>query len=75
MKFTVDSIAKLKLKPGETDRFEWDDEVVGWGIRIRRLLPRFYCQTGQEWSWPRCPTGGCADLSQWRPVEAYRRVH
>jgi hypothetical protein len=44
MKFTVDSIAKLRLRPGEADRFEWEDDVPGWGVRIRKRRTNWILQ-------------------------------
>jgi integrase len=35
MKLTAKSVAVLKLPPGKTDHIEWDDDVAGFGLRLR----------------------------------------
>jgi integrase len=35
MKFTAKIVEALALKKGETERIEWDDEIKGFGIRMR----------------------------------------
>src|SRR3979411_1386025 len=35
MRLTDTSVAKLKLPPGKSDHFEWDDKLPGFGARIR----------------------------------------
>jgi integrase len=35
MKFTTKSIASLHLPNGKTDHIEWDDDLPGFGIRLR----------------------------------------
>src|SRR5215469_4395304 len=35
MKLTTDSVARLKLPAGKTDHIEFDDDVPGFGVRIR----------------------------------------
>jgi integrase len=35
MKFTTKSIASLMLPEGKTDHIEWDDDLPGFGIRLR----------------------------------------
>jgi integrase len=35
MKLTVGRISGLRLPPGKTDHIEWDDDVRGFGIRLR----------------------------------------
>jgi integrase len=41
MKFTKDSLAKLALTP---ERFEWDDDLPGFGIRLRGNSARWVVQ-------------------------------
>ena len=36
MKLTKDNIAALKLPPGKNDYTEWDDELPGFGLRVRK---------------------------------------
>jgi len=36
MKFTVKSIPRLQLPEGKTDHIEWDDDLPGFGIRLRQ---------------------------------------
>jgi hypothetical protein len=36
MKFTAEGIAKLTLAPTKDDRIEWNDDIPGHGIRLRR---------------------------------------
>src|SRR5262245_3762020 len=36
MKLTAKSIATVTLPPGKTDHFEWDDELTGYGLRVRQ---------------------------------------
>jgi len=35
MRLTVKSTAGLKLPPGKQDHIEWDDDIAGFGIRLR----------------------------------------
>jgi integrase len=36
MKLTKHSVAELILPPGKTDHTEWDDELPGFGVRLRK---------------------------------------
>ena len=36
MKLTAKAVAALTLPAGKTDHFEWDDELPGFGFRLRR---------------------------------------
>ena len=36
LKLNVTTIAKLTLEKDETERFVWDDELAGFGLRLRR---------------------------------------
>jgi integrase len=36
MKLTVGRISGLRLPPGKTDHIEWDDDVPGLGLRLRK---------------------------------------
>src|SRR5260370_41136228 len=49
MKLTSKTVAALTLPPGKTDHFEWDDELPGYGLRLRlgrkgKLLRTFNVQ-------------------------------
>jgi integrase len=44
MKFTKETLAALILPPGKTDHFEWDDELPGFGIRLRGRSKRWVVQ-------------------------------
>jgi integrase len=44
MKLTVKATAGLKLPPGKTDHIEWDDDVHGFGIRLRSQSRTFVFQ-------------------------------
>lgn len=44
MKFTVDSIAALKLPPGKSDRLVFSDDVPGWGFRLRTRRKKWVLQ-------------------------------
>jgi integrase len=35
VKLTRDSVAKLALPPGKTEHVEWDDDISGFGVRLR----------------------------------------
>jgi integrase len=35
MKFTKDSVAKLQLPAGATEHIVWDDDIAGFGVRVR----------------------------------------
>jgi integrase len=35
MRLTVKSVAELELPPGKPDHVEWDDDIAGFGLRIR----------------------------------------
>ena len=36
MKLTDSAVAKLKLPPGRNEHIEWDDDIPGFGARLRR---------------------------------------
>jgi integrase len=42
MKLTAKATAGLKLPPGKTDHIEWDDDVPGFGLRLREGGNRSY---------------------------------
>ena len=42
MRLTVKSTAGLKLPPGKDDYIEWDDEIPGFGVRLRKGGSRNY---------------------------------
>jgi integrase len=44
MQFTKSSINGLALPAGKTDHIEWDDEVPGFGLRLRGDTRRWICQ-------------------------------
>jgi hypothetical protein len=44
MKFTTDKVAVLTRPPGKTDHIEWDDEVPGFGVRLRGETKRWVIQ-------------------------------
>ena len=44
MKFTKEALAALILPPGKTDHFEWDDELPGFGVRLRGRGKRWVVQ-------------------------------
>jgi integrase len=51
LKLTVKATAGLKLPPGKTDHIEWDDDVPGFGIRLREGGSRsfiFQYKTGER---------------------------
>ena len=35
MKVTKDSVIKLVLPPGKSEHVEWDDDIAGFGVRLR----------------------------------------
>ena len=42
MKLTVGRISGLRLPPGKTDHIEWDDDVAGFGVRLRESGSRSF---------------------------------
>jgi integrase len=51
MKLTAKATAALRLPPGKTDHLEWDDDVPGFGIRLREGGSRsfvFQYRTGER---------------------------
>ena len=49
MKFAQKTVGSLQLPAGKTDHFEWDDELPGFGFRLRlaaggKLNRSFVCQ-------------------------------
>ena len=44
MKFTKAALAALILPPGKTDHFEWDDDLPGFGVRLRGGSKRWVVQ-------------------------------
>ena len=43
MKLTTTTVRTAKLPPGKTDHIEWDDDVPGFGLRIREGGSRRFC--------------------------------
>ena len=43
MEFTVETIKRLKLKPGQDDRTEYSDDIPGWLFRMWRTKRRANC--------------------------------
>jgi len=35
MRFVVKTTDALRLAPGESDKIWFDDDIAGWGLRIR----------------------------------------
>jgi integrase len=52
MKLTAKTVASLELPPGKSDHIEWDDDVPGFGLRLRAGGSRGYVlqykQGGQQ---------------------------
>jgi integrase len=44
MRLTKDIIAVLRLPPGKNERFVWDDDLPGFGVRLRGASTRFVIQ-------------------------------
>src|SRR3954470_9372935 len=44
MKLDKTTVAALALAPGETERFEWDDDMPGFGVRLRGAGARYVVQ-------------------------------
>jgi integrase len=44
VKFTKDTVAALVMPAGKTDHFEWDPDLPGFGVRLRRTKRCWYCQ-------------------------------
>ena len=44
MKFTKEALAALTLPPGKTDHIEWDEELPGFGVRLRGRSKRWVVQ-------------------------------
>ena len=44
MKFTKEALAALTLPSGKTDHIEWDDELPGFGVRLRGRGKRWVVQ-------------------------------
>jgi integrase len=44
MKLTTAAVAALALPPGKTDHIEWDDELPGFGVRLRGNSSRWVVQ-------------------------------
>jgi integrase len=42
MKLTVGRISGLRLPPGKTDHIEWDDDIPGFGLRLRATGSRTF---------------------------------
>ena len=42
MKFTKAKIAELTLPAGKTDHVEWDDELPGFGVRVRQTGAKYF---------------------------------
>ena len=42
MKLTAKTVAAIRLPPGKTDHIEWDDELVGFGLRLRKSGARSF---------------------------------
>jgi integrase len=44
MKFTTDTVTALRLPAGKRDHFEWDDDLPGFGVRLRGNTKRWAVQ-------------------------------
>jgi hypothetical protein len=44
MKLTKTAVASLTLSPGKNERFEWDDDLPGFGVRLRGGNARWVVQ-------------------------------
>jgi integrase len=44
MKLTTTAVAALALPPGKADHIEWDDEIPGFGVRLRGAAKRWVVQ-------------------------------
>jgi integrase len=42
VKLTAKTVAAIRLPPGKTDHIEWDDELVGFGLRLRKSGARSF---------------------------------
>lgn len=63
MKLTAASVAKLTLPEGKSEAFYWDDDVPGFGLRLRAggsrvwvLQHRIGAASGGSQSAPRAPS-------------------
>jgi integrase len=68
MKFTHKALSALTLSPGETDKIYWDDELSGFGLRLRRLADgkegrSYVCQYRHAGRSPRSKLGDAQKLS------------
>jgi integrase len=68
MKFTQKALSALTLSPGEIDKIYWDDELSGFGLRLRRLADgkegrSYVCQYRHAGRSPRCKLGDAQKLS------------
>jgi integrase len=44
MKLSKDAVAKLAMPPGKGEHFEWDDDLPGFGVRLRGVSKRWVVQ-------------------------------
>jgi integrase len=63
MKLTQDSVSRLALEPGERERFVWDDDLKGFGLRMRQAKSTWIIQYRTHGIQARMKIGDLATLS------------
>src|SRR5262249_58973813 len=53
VKLTTDTLAKLKLPPGKTEHVVWDDDIAGFGIRLREHSATYFFRYRHDTRHPR----------------------
>jgi integrase len=75
MRLTASTIRSLKLKPTENDRVFWDDDVPGFGLRLRRSgASAWLCQYKLHGRTRRYTLGKPNELDPGRAREAARDI-
>src|SRR5215831_1807226 len=57
MKLTTDTVAKLKLPPGKTEHVVWDNDISGFGVRLREHSATYFFRYRHGTRQPRITIG------------------
>jgi len=63
MKLTKDTVAKLALPPGKTEHVVWDDDIAGFGIRLREHSATYFFRYRHGTRQPRITIGAVTAIA------------
>jgi len=63
VKLTTDTVAKLKLPPGKTEHVVWDNDIAGFGIRLREHSATYFFRYRHGTRQPRITIGAVTAIT------------